>query len=141
MKYSKSTRGYATGNRREQLRRWLAGAHEDGHQRAWLSCAQKHKWTTEIDPGSEDRAGVVDAHCPTCGEFYSMCRLLRVTLDEAVECRSMCGMRLSRNVYALALALITGLGRQKMATQSWKGRQAAESVESPVKLCRYRRVR
>ncbi len=78
--------GVNTGTNRDRLRAFLAGAREQGARRAWLTCEENHTWASEIDPRSEDRAGVVDPTCGRCGRFYADCRVVEVEHDESVVC-------------------------------------------------------
>jgi hypothetical protein len=95
MKYSGRMGGTATGERRSSMRAKLASAFwemgkDAGRIPLRLSCLTGHRWVSQIDPGSEDRAGVVDPNCPICQEFYTEYHIVRGTVDESIECVDRC---------------------------------------------------
>jgi hypothetical protein len=73
----------STEKTRARARALLARAQEHGARGLRLRCPDGHVWNSDIDPRSEDRAGVRKPRCPksTCKQFYVIRDILRYTHD------------------------------------------------------------
>ncbi len=78
----------------EKSRAWarieLVRAQENGARGLRLTCEDKHTWTSDIDPRSEDRAGVRTPRCPRFKKFYATRDILIYRHDASKKCDHKC---------------------------------------------------